>query len=186
MVNGTHAGLLVTLAVELRGTACTVRSYRATDVERLAYYGNNRAVWLNLRDAFPHPYRVEDGARYITRCREAEPETSFAIDVGGEAVGGISIRAGTDVERFGAEIGYWLGEPFWGRGIATAAVLLVTAYAFEVCKLERVYALPFARNTASARVLEKAGYMREGVLRHHSFKDGAFTDQFLYAKLSHE
>ena len=112
-----------------------------------------------------------------------DPQLSFAIEVGGSAVGGISLHRGVDVERFGAELGYWLGAPFWGRGITTAAVRLVSAYAFEACGLERVFAMPYARNAASARVLEKAGFVREGVLRRHAFKDGVFEDQWLYATL---
>ena len=169
--------------IELRASACTVRSYRTSDAEPLAHHGDNRAVWINLRDRFPHPYRVDDGKNYIAHCLEAVLPTSFAIAVDGEAVGGISFHPGTDVERIGAEVGYWIGESFWGRGIASAAVRLLTAYAFEERKLERLFALPFARNAASARVLEKAGYVREGVLRRSCFKAGEFEDQLLYAKL---
>ena len=140
-------------------------------------------MWLNLRDAFPHPYTVADGEAYIARVSGATVPTSFAIDVDGEAVGGISLHPGTDVERFGAELGYWLGEPLWGRGIASAAVQLVTAHGFDVLGLQRVFALPFAHNAASVRVLEKAGYTREGLLRRNSFKAGEWVDQFLYARL---
>ena len=173
----------MTASVELRGPACVVRSYRPDDAASLALHGNDRAVWLNLRDAFPHPYRMEDGAAYIARATAMDPQLSFAIEVGGSAVGGISLHKGVDVERFGAELGYWLGAPFWGRGITTAAVRLVSAYAFETCGLERVFAMPYARNAASARVLEKAGFVREGELRRHAFKDGVFEDQWLYATL---
>ena len=108
---------------------------------------------------------------------------SFAIDVGGEAVGGISLHPGEDVERYGAELGYWLGESMWGRGVTTTAVRLVTAYAFAERGLLRVFALPFTRNAASVRVLEKAGYIREGHLHGSAVKDGELLDQYLYAKL---
>ncbi len=111
----------------------------------------------------------------------ARPITTFAIDVSGEAVGGIGFSSGTDVERFSAEIGYWLGEPFWGRGIAAEALRLVSDYAFTECNVLRLFALPFADNLRSMRVLEKAGYAQEAILRASSVKFGAPRDQALYA-----
>ncbi|HEY7057654.1 MAG TPA: GNAT family protein, partial [Vicinamibacterales bacterium] len=110
--------------------------------------------------------------------------TTFAIDVGGEAVGGIGFSPGTDVERFSAEIGYWLGEPFWGRGIAAEALRLVSEYAFAECNVLRLFALPFADNQRSMRVLEKAGYTREAILRASSVKFGDIRDQALYALIN--
>jgi RimJ/RimL family protein N-acetyltransferase len=101
--------------------------------------------------------------------------------VDGEAVGGIGFFPGADVERFSAEIGYWLGEPYWGRGVTAEAIQLVSKYAFEVCNLLRLFALPFADNAQSIRVLEKAGYTREAILRSSSVKYGAVRDQALYA-----
>ena len=173
----------MSLSVELRGVTCTVRSYRTADADSLARHGNNRAIWLNLRDRFPHPFFADDCARYIAHCLEATLQASFAIDVAGEAVGGISFHAGTDIERVGAELGYWVGEAFWGRGIATDAVRLLSDYALGEREYERLFALPFARNAASARVLEKAGYLREGTLRRSCLKNGVLEDQLLYAKL---
>ncbi|HEY9450876.1 MAG TPA: GNAT family protein [Gemmatimonadaceae bacterium] len=169
--------------MELRSAECIVRPYRPEDAESLARHGNNRRIWLNLRDRFPHPFSVEDGAAYIAYTLREPVPLSFAIDVGGEAVGGISLHPGEDVERYGAELGYWLGESMWGRGVTTAAVRLVTAYAFAERGLLRVFALPFTRNAASVRVLEKAGYIREGHLRGSAVKDGELLDQYLYAKL---
>ena len=106
---------------------------------------------------------------------------AFAIDVGGDAVGGVSLRPGEDVERYGAEIGYWLGVAYWNRGITTDAVRAVTTHALTTLGLLRVFALPFTRNAASARVLERVGYEREGVLRRSAVKDGEVLDQYLYA-----
>jgi RimJ/RimL family protein N-acetyltransferase len=105
----------------------------------------------------------------------------FAIAVNDEAVGGIGFVLRGDVERVSAEIGYWLAEPFWKRGIATEALVAVTAYAIETHNLTRVFALPFAWNTASCRVLEKAGYVLEARLRRSAIKDGKITDQMQYA-----
>jgi RimJ/RimL family protein N-acetyltransferase len=110
------------------------------------------------------------------------PETSFAIDVGGEAVGGIGLVLMNDVERCSAEVGYWLGEQYWGRGITTAALTALTEYAFKKLNLTRVFALPFTRNDASIRVLAKAGYTCEGCLRRSAVKDGVVLDQFMFAK----
>jgi [ribosomal protein S5]-alanine N-acetyltransferase len=160
---------------------CLVRSWRATDVERLPVHANNRNLWLNLRDRFPHPYTSDDAVRWIEHVLQIQPETNFAIDVGGEAVGGIGVVLHEDVERCSAEIGYWLGERYWGHGIASAAVGAFTAYAFDAFRLTRIYALPFAHNRASARVLEKAGYRCEGTLRRSAIKDGVVLDQLMYA-----
>lgn len=160
---------------------CIVRSWRTADVDSIARYANNRNVWLNLRDAFPHPYRRIDAQQFIRAVREREPETTFAIDVAGEAIGSVGFQLHGDVERVSAEIGYWIGEPFWGRGITTEALVAVTAYAIERHGLTRVYALPFAWNAASCRVLEKAGYVVEARLRRSAIKDGRITDQMQYA-----
>lgn len=162
-------------------TRSLVRSWRTTDVDAVVRYGNNRKIWLNLRDAFPSPYTRADAQRFIRAVRERAPETTFAIEVGGEAVGSIGFQLHGDVERVSAEIGYWIGEPFWGRGITTEALVAVTAHAIEHHGLTRVYALPFAWNVASCRVLEKAGFFVEARLRRSAIKDGQITDQIQYA-----
>jgi ribosomal-protein-alanine N-acetyltransferase len=167
--------------MELRLNSCTVRSWRTSDVEALIRHANNYKIWLNLRDAFPHPYTRHDARAYIRSVRERVPETTFAMAVGDEAVGSIGFVLRHDVERVSAEIGYWLAEPFWGRGIATEALVAVTKHAIETHALTRLYALPFAWNAASCRVLEKAGYVLEARLRQSAIKDGAITDQMQYA-----
>ena len=162
---------------------CTVRTWEMRDLASLVEHANNRRIWLNLRDRFPHPYTRKDGVAFLTHARGAAPQTFFAIDVGGLAVGGIGFVLQPDVERVSAEIGYWLGEPFWGRGIAAEALAAITAYAIEHHGLTRVFALPFASNTASARVLEKSGYVLEARLVRSAIKDGAIVDQLQYAYL---
>src|SRR5258708_993642 len=156
---------------------CDVRSWRASDAEALLRHANNRNIWLNLRDAFPHPYTKHDARAYIRSVRERTPETTFAIAVEDEAVGSVGVLLRTDVERLWAEIGYGLAEPFWGRGIATEALVALTQYAIGAHGLTRIYALPFAWNLASCRVLEKAGYVLEARLRRSAIKDGEITDQ---------
>jgi RimJ/RimL family protein N-acetyltransferase len=162
-------------------TACNVRSWRPADADSLARYADNRKIWINLRDAFPHPYTKRDARDFIRSAMQRTPETFFAIAVDGEAVGGIGFVLHPDVERVSAEIGYWLAEPFWGRGLATQALAAVTAYAIDTHHLTRVYAVPFAWNAASCRVLEKAGYALEARLRNSAIKDGKLTDQMQYA-----
>ena len=158
-----------------------VRSWRATDLEPLVRHANNRNIWINLRDRFPFPYGHGDGRRFIRAARKMIPEPFFAIAVGGEAVGGIGYVLQHDVERVSAEVGYWLGETFWGRGITSEALAAVTRYAIEQHQLTRLFAVPFAYNTASCRVLEKAGYIVEGRLRRSAIKDGQIIDQLQYA-----
>jgi RimJ/RimL family protein N-acetyltransferase len=161
--------------------SCEVRSWKTSDAEPLARHANNFKIWLNLRDAFPHPYTVHDARDFIRAILSRTPETTFAIAVEGEPVGSIGFVPRHDVERVSAEIGYWLAEPFWGRGLATEALIAATDYAVTTHQLTRVYALPFARNAASCRVLEKAGYTLEGRLRRSAIKNGIITDQLQYA-----
>lgn len=167
-------------------TTCAVRSWRTSDAESLLRYANNRNIWLNLRDAFPHPYTKHDARAYIRSVRDRSPETTFAIAVDDEAVGSIGFVLRTDVERVSAEIGYWLAEPFWGRGITSEALVALTRYAIDTHRLTRIYALPFAWNLASCRVLEKAGYVLEARLRRSAIKDGQITDQMQYAFIAPE
>jgi RimJ/RimL family protein N-acetyltransferase len=167
--------------MKLTLTHSVVRSWAADDLGSLVKYADNRKIWLNLRDRFPHPYTRRDGRDFIQLARSQRPETMFAIEVDGEAAGGIGFVPHADVERVSGEIGYWLGEPFWGRGIVTEALVAVTKYAIDSHRLTRVFAVPYARNEASCRVLEKAGYVLEGRLRRSCIKDGEVIDQIQYA-----
>jgi [ribosomal protein S5]-alanine N-acetyltransferase len=173
----------------LRGDRCLLRPWRAADAEALARHANNRNIACHLRDRFPHPYTLADAEAFlahVSRETSAGPATNLAIDVAGEAAGGIGFTAGTDIERYSAEIGYWLSEAHWGRGIVTEAVMLVTGEAFERRGLLRMFALPFADNPPSVRVLEKAGYQCEGRLRSSATKYGRPRDQLLYARINED
>ena len=167
--------------MNLKLKTCTVRSWEWRDRDAIVRYGNNRKVSINLRDRFPYPYTARDARNWLDVVVDAKPVTNFAIDIAGEAVGGIGFTPQHDVERRSAEIGYWLGEPFWGRGIATEALITVTEYAFANFDLCRLYAHVFDWNAASARVLEKAGYEFEGRLKNSVTKDGQTIDQLMYA-----
>ncbi len=166
--------------------SCVVRSWTTGDLASLVEHANNRKIWLNLRDRFPHPYTRKDGAAFLKHVRSGHPETSFAIDVDGVAVGGIGFSVQDDVERVSAEVGYWLGERYWGRGIASDALAAITPYALRQHQLTRLFALPFAHNAASCRVLEKCGYVLEARLRRSAIKDGVIQDQLQYAFVSPE
>jgi RimJ/RimL family protein N-acetyltransferase len=167
--------------MQLTLKSCEVRSWWMGDAEAIARHADNRKIWMNLRDAFPHPYTSQDARDFIKSVRHRAPETTFAISVNGEAAGSVGFVLRHDVERVSAEIGYWLAEPFWGRGIATEALIATTGFAIATHELTRIYALPFAWNTASCRVLEKAGYLLEGRLRRSAIKNGVITDQLQYA-----
>lgn len=160
---------------------CIVRSWQLTDAESLAKHANNRKIWHNLRDAFPFPYNIEDAEKFISMAMTKNPETFFCIEVDEQAVGSIGYSLGSDVERISAEIGYWLSEDYWGRGIMTEVLKAVTRYAITTHALTRLYATPYEWNMASCRVLEKAGYKLEGRLRKSVLKNDVIADQFLYA-----
>ncbi len=160
---------------------CSVRSWEWGDRDAIVRHANNRKVSINLRDRFPYPYTVRDARSWLDGVVDHKPETNFAIDVAGEAVGGIGFIPQYDVGRRSAEIGYWLGEEFWGRGIATEALIAVSDYAFANFDLCRLYAHVFDWNGASSRVLEKAGYEFEGRMRKSVTKEGKTADQLMYA-----
>jgi RimJ/RimL family protein N-acetyltransferase len=169
---------------ELRGHRSLIRPWRLSDAPVLAKHANNVNIAKNLRDRFPHPYTLSDARHFIEAVIDTRPVANFAIAVDGEPAGGIGFSPGSDVERYSAEIGYWLAEAFWGRGIAAEALDLVSQYAFDECHVLRLFALPFADNQQSIRVLEKAGYTCEGILRASAVKYGVPRDQALYARIN--
>lgn len=161
---------------------CTIRPWRLNDADSLARHANNRKVWIALRDLFPHPYTIEDAHTFLKSVINSEPVTLFCIEVNKAAVGGIGIRIGTEVHRRTAELGYWLSQEFWRRGIMSEAVGAFTEFCFEHFQLRRIFAEPFANNAASARVLEKAGFALEGRLKNNVLKDGKLLDSLLCAR----
>jgi RimJ/RimL family protein N-acetyltransferase len=168
----------------LHGVLCTVRPWKKSDAESLVFHADNVNVARHLRDRFPHPYTHQDARAFLKHATASNDPTNLAIEVDGQAVGAIGYVPGHDVERFSAEIGYWLGETLWGRGIVTEALVLLTEHAFTRMNVLRMFALPFADNAGSVRVLEKAGYTREALLRASSVKYGVIKDQLLYARIN--
>lgn len=159
---------------------CSLRSWRADDLDALVRHADSPHVAAQLRDRFPHPYTREAGEGWLAFATSQQPVTNFVIAVDDALVGGIGLELGSDVERVSAEVGYWLGEAAWGRGLATAALRGFCDYAFATFALTRLYAVPFAANMASRRVLEKAGFLLVGVLRDSAIKHGTIVDQALY------
>ena len=167
--------------MEIPAGGWVLRPWREGDEPALAKYANNRNIWINLKDVFPHPYTMEDAVAWVQSQKDRDLPTNLAIADADEAIGAIGLRLQGDVYRRTAEVGYWLGEPFWGQGIATHALRAMTEYAFATFDLVRLYALVKEWNPASARVLEKCGFTLEGRLRKNVTKDGKTVDQFLYA-----
>ncbi|MCC8189284.1 MAG: GNAT family N-acetyltransferase [Planctomycetes bacterium] len=163
--------------------AVSLRPFFPDDGERLCLLANNRNVSKWLHDIFPYPYRIADAQHWIAQANRESRRCNFAIEVDGELAGGIGVRPLADVHSGTGELGYWLGEPYWGQGIASQAVALLCRHAFDELVLIRLQALVFSGNTASQRVLEKNGFRREGVLRRHVRKNGVITDAVLFARL---
>lgn len=161
-----------------------IRPWRSADARALVPLADNRKVWLNLTDRFPHPYTPADARKWIRQASEEAPTLNFALECGGQLCGGIGLMPGEDLRVGTAEIGYWLGEAWWGRGLATAAVEAFTRHAFDSLGMRRLFARVLAWNPASARVLEKCGYQMEGRLRRAALKDGQVVDVLLYARIT--
>ncbi len=160
-----------------------IRAWKNDDLQELVSQANNINVWNNLRNYFPHPYTEEHGKAWLEKVVDALPAINMAIDVDGKLAGGIGLILNGDVYIKSAEIGYWVGEQYWGKGIATEAVRQMTEYAFYYFDLVRLYAEVFETNKASMRVLEKNGYYLEGVRRKAVFKNDVLMDDYIWVKL---
>lgn len=166
----------------LQLSRCTVRDWRVSDLDRLVRLADNRKIWRNLRDRFPNPYTRPDGEAWIAHASSASPPTDFAIAVDDQIVGSIGVTLGTDIYARSGEVGYWLGEEYWGKGIAPEALEAFASWCFDTLGLIRLHAHVFVGNPASARVLEKAGFVREATLLHSAVKEGVAQDEWLYAR----
>ena len=163
-----------------------LRPWRREDVEDVLRYANNEKIARNLRNIFPYPYIRTDAENFVNSCLEADETCQMfrAIEAEGRAVGSIALCRGGDVYVRTAELGYWLAEDCWRQGIMTQAVRQICREGFEQWDdLVRIYAEPYARNAPSRRVLEKAGFALEGVLRQNVFKEGEVCDSCMYALL---
>ena len=162
----------------------SLRKWSLEDIESVSHFANNEKIARNLRDVFPYPYTAEDAKGYIEMCIANEnANLCRAIDVNGVAVGSIGVFPCADVYRKSAELGYWLAEDFWGKGIMTEATRQICAAAFEKFDIVRIYAEPYAHNQGSRRVLEKAGFAYEGTMKCGVYKNGQIYDYCMYALL---
>jgi [ribosomal protein S5]-alanine N-acetyltransferase len=160
-----------------------LRPWSIDDLDYLVRFANNKKIADNLTDAFPFPYTREDGIDFLNRFKDYDPARAFAIEVDGIPCGSIGVFPGTDVHRKSAEMGYWLAEEYWGKGIVTEAILQIVEYGFRTFEINRIFARPFSTNLASRRVLEKAGLKFEAKLEKSIFKNGQYLDECIFSIL---
>ncbi len=161
-----------------------LRPFFDSDKKRLAGLCNNINIWKNLRNAFPHPYQEKDALTFIQACHRQNPQTDFAVLYKGELSGCIGLVPQSDIFRLNAELGYWIGEPFWGLGIASRAVELIVKYGFDTLKLVRIFSSVFEPNKASQKVLEKNGFQLECIAEKSIYKDGQLLNEYRYVKIN--
>ena len=149
----------------------------------MAELANNKKIWDNLRNAMPHPYSEKDAENFIKMCLSKNPMTFFAIELEGELVGSIALVPQSDVYRKSAEIGYWVGEPYWGKGIATEAIHQILEFGFKNLDIVRIFTGVYGHNIASQKVLEKNGFQKEAVFKKAVFKNEKFCDEVRYGIL---
>lgn len=159
----------------------TLRDWTPADLDRLVSLANNPRIAANMTDGFPSPYTEEAGLQFIERTQKEDPSNIQAICADGLAVGSIGIYKLNDIFRLNAELGYWLGEPYWGKGIMVEAVKLIVEYGFKNWQLERIFARPLGKNIASQKVLEKAGLKFEYRIEQNLIKNGILEDELIYS-----
>lgn len=157
-----------------------LRPWTDKDLDSLVKHANNFNIAKNMTNKFPHPYTIEDGKNFL-KMAIGSPTHIFAIDINSEAVGGIGLHPQTDIQCKNAELGYWLAEPFWGKGIISKAIPQILNYGFKTFDVDRIFARPFGTNIGSQRVLEKSGFKLEARLEKTLFKHGEYLDELIYA-----
>jgi RimJ/RimL family protein N-acetyltransferase len=170
--------------VQLDLRASRLRPWRHTDLESLVRHADDPRVARTVRDRFPQPYTPDDGEAWLAHATAEGRSNNMAIEIEGHAVGGIGMIPGDDVHRLCAEVGYWLGPAYWGRGIMTEAVSAFSAYLLSEREFIRLEAPVFEINPASARVLEKSGYELESRQRRAAIKDDRVMDILLNLRLA--
>ncbi len=158
-----------------------LRPWKIEDADSLVENANNFDIARFMSDAFPNPYTLEDAKNFIAFATKDEPIHIFAIEIDGQAVGGIGIHPQADIMKKNAELGYWLGEKYWGKGIISKAIREIIPWAFNTYDITRIYARPFGSNMASQKVLEKAGFVLEARIKENIFKNGEYLDELIYA-----
>ena len=162
---------------------CKIREWQIEDADNLASVINNKKIQDNLRDGLPYPYTVENAKEYITSMLSADKDETyaFAITVDDKAIGSIGVFRCNNIHFRSGEMGYYIAESYWGKGIGTSAVRQTCKYIFDHTNIIRIFAEPFAYNMASCHILEKAGFQCEGILRKNAIKNGVILDMKMYA-----
>ncbi|WP_245826350.1 GNAT family N-acetyltransferase [Spirosoma rigui] len=163
-----------------------LRPWREGDEESLSHHASNRHIWNNVRDFFPYPYTPRDAHSWVRSNKSYQQPNNLAIEIDGQAVGNVGFTVKDDIYRFNAEIGYWLSEDYWGRGIMTEALQVMTDYIFKNFQVNRLFACVLEGNIGSMRVLEAAGYQREAILRKAAIKNNQYLDEHIFALLRAE
>lgn len=158
-----------------------LRPWHKNDLNDLVHFANNPKIANNLTDAFPHPYTEKDGISFINMAANDNPTLIFAIEVDGRAAGGIGLHQQNDLHIKNMELGYWLADIHWGKGIMSGSVKEMVEYGFKTFEINRIYARPFATNKGSQRVLQKAGFTLEGTFKDAIWKNGRHLDELIYA-----
>lgn len=164
--------------------AVILRALQASDANELAILLNNKNIWDHVRDYLPYPYTLLDAVKFIEMQKDNQNDLIYAIQADGILAGCISLSSKSDVYKLNGEIGFWLGECFWGKGIATEAVKQIIKKGFLEINLHRIYASVFSFNIASVKVLEKAGFIKEAVLKEAVVKNNCIADEYIYALLN--
>ena len=167
---------------------CAIREWKLADADNLARMLNNKNILDNLRDGLPYPYTVKDAEEYISSMLSADKTKTFAfaITVDDTAIGSIGVFRRENIHFRTAEMGYYIGEPYWGNGLGTSAVKQACSYVFKHTDIIRIFAEPFAYNTASCRVLEKSGFQLEGILHSNAVKNGKVIDMKMYSLIKED
>jgi RimJ/RimL family protein N-acetyltransferase len=162
------------------GLEFRLRPFAEADAAQLSLYANNEEIARNLTNAFPHPYTLENAQQFIAMTLSAETIHVFGIEVNGQIAGGMGIHPQSDIMCKNAELGYWLAQPFWGRGITSALVKDIITYGFQHFDITRIFARPFGSNEASQRVLEKVGFVLEARIKENIYKWDRYEDELIY------
>lgn len=170
--------------MELIDNELKLRPFKESDAKKLALLCNNRKIWDNLRDYIPFPYSEQNAKDFIELCKNENPQFTFAIEVNGDFVGCIGLVKQTDVYKLTAEIGYWIGEPYWRMGITTRAARLISEYGFDNLGLMRIFAGVFDFNKGSQKVLEKVGFKLECIFEKSIFKNGKICNKYRYGLIN--
>lgn len=168
--------------MKIRLSKAIIRNFKMSDKSSIAKHANNRKIWRNVRNAFPHPYTETNAEWWISTILTEEVKTKFVIVVDGKAIGGIGVEKKEDVYSQTMEFGYWIGEEYWNKGIITEAIQEMVNYVFEKFDIVRLEAHVYHWNVGSMRALEKAGFQKEAILKKRVFKDSEYVDEHIFVK----